>query len=128
MNIGVCSRFLVLAVALAGLPALAQESGKAGLGEGDAFEGKPYPACLDASQYGHAAFMSRYQAVPLSELLEENHRRHEPVVAAVMDRIATRAYKVRTVPASDAPRIAAVYRDTLYLSCVERMQQLQKPK
>ncbi|HEY5802085.1 MAG TPA: hypothetical protein VIT90_00125 [Lysobacter sp.] len=132
MNIGDCSRFLVLAVALASWPALAQELGKAGdkagLGEGDAFEGKPYPACLDASQYGHAAFMSRYQAVPLSELLEENHRRHEPVVAAVMDRIATRAYKIRTVPASDAPRIAAVYRDTLYLACVERMQQLHKPK
>lgn len=128
MNIGVCSRFLVIAAALAGLPVLAQDTDKAGLGEGDAFEGKPYPGCLDASQYGHAAFMSRYQEVPLSELLEENHRRHEPVVAAVMDRIASRAYRIRTVPASDVDRVAAVYRDTLYLSCVEKMQQLQSRK
>ena len=58
MNIGVCSRFLVIAAALAGLPVLAQDTDKAGLGEGDAFEGKPYPGCLDASQYGHAAFMA----------------------------------------------------------------------
>lgn len=129
MNIGVCSLGLALAAALAGLPALAQEPDKPDLGEGDAFEGKPYPACLEASQYGHAAFMSKYQGnVPLSDLVEENHRRHDPDVAAVMDKIAMRAYKIRTVAASDAPEVAAVYRDTLYLSCVEQMQKLQKRK
>jgi hypothetical protein len=58
----------------------------------------------------------------------ENHRRHDPEVAAVMDKIAMRAYKVRTVPAADAARVAAVFRDTLYLSCVEKMQQLQMSK
>ncbi len=120
MKIGVFS--LLLAVGAG--PVSAQE--KPGLGDDDRFEGKPYPGCLEASEYGHAAFMSRYQDVPLSSLVEENHRRHEPDIADAMDRIAMRAYKVRAVPASEAPRIAAVFRDTLYLSCVERLKQSRK--